>query len=260
MPNEGKPENAPVEPTATPGSEAQPTEQKPANPTVEMSDSVKSYLKGLGLDGVQATPELVKVAEAGMKQKESVSRKSQEVETLLARLASQGKDTSEPDYNNNSITSGAENQTPPTSQPTQPQQPTETGAQIGVSDNDLFDLARMVTTDFTELSESAQDGSLFKELRQLGYFTSKGIDKKAVYDYLAGKNAAAKELRELREFKEKYSQPNPNANPIYNATPGINMEGKMDHNLAHTIALQGPSSKRYQEAVAFLRKEVLDAK
>ena len=256
MPNEGKPENAPVQPTGTPGSEPQQTEQKPANPTVEMSDSVKSYLKGLGLDGVQATPELVKVAEAGMKQKESVSRKSQEVETLLARLASQGKDTSEPAP----ITSSEQTPAPQTTQPTQPQQPTETGAQIGVSDNDLFDLARMVTTDFKELSDSAQDGSLFKELRQLGYFTSKGIDKKAVYDYLAGKNAAAQELRELREFKEKYSQPNPNANPIYNATPGINMEGTMNHDLAHHIALQGPQGKRYQEALAFLRKEVLDAK
>lgn len=257
MPNEGKPENVPVQPTATPGSEAQPTEQKPANPTVEMSDSVKSYLKGLGLEGVQATPELVKVAEAGMKQKESVSRKSQEVETLLARLASQGKDTSEPE----NITSGEEQTQPQqTTQPTQPQMPTETTGQIGVSDNDLFDLARMVTTDFKELSESAQDGSLFKELRQLGYFTSKGIDKKAIYDYLAGKNAAAQELRELREFKEKYSQPNPNANPIYNATPGVNMEGTMNHDLAHHIALQGPQSKRYQEAISFLRKEVLDAK
>ena len=256
MPNEGKPDNAPVQPTATPGSEAQPTEQKPANPTVEMSDSVKSYLKGLGLDGVQATPELVKVAEAGMKQKESVSRKSQEVETLLARLASQGKDTSEPAP----ITSSEEQTTAPQTTPTQPQQPTETTGQIGVSDNDLFDLARMVTTDFKELSESAQDGSLFKELRQLGYFTSKGIDKKAVYDYLAGKNAAAQELRELREFKEKYSQPNPNANPMYNATPGINMDGPMTHDLAHSIALQGPQGKRYNEAVAFLRKEVLDAK
>ena len=259
MPNEGKPENAPAQPTEPVGTGTQPAEQTPANPTVEMSDSVKSYLKGLGLEGVQATPELVKVAEAGMKQKESVSRKSQEVETLLARLASQGKDTSEPDYNN-SITSGVENQTPPTSQPTQSQQPTEDNGKIGVSDNDLFDLARMVTTDFKELSESAQDGSLFKELRQLGYFTSKGIDKKAVYDYLAGKNAAAQELRELREFKEKYSQPNPNSNPMYNATPGINMEGTMDHNLAHQIALQGPQGKRYQEAIAFLRKEVLDAK
>lgn len=258
MPNEGKPENAPVQPTATPGSEAQPTEQKPANPTpVEMSDSVKSYLKGLGLEGVQATPELVKVAEAGMKQKESVSRKSQEVETLLARLASQGKDTSEPAP----ITSSEQTPAPETTtQPTQSQQPTETGAQIGVSDNDLFDLVRMVTTDFKELSDSAQDGSLFKELRQLGYFTAKGIDKKAVYDYLAGKNAAAQELRELREFKEKYSQPNPANNPMYNATPGINMEGTMNHDLAHAIALRGPDSKRYQEAVAYLRKEVLDSK
>jgi hypothetical protein len=256
MPNEGKPENAPIQPTATPGSEAQPTEQKPANPTVEMSDSVKSYLKGLGLEGVQATPELVKVAEAGMKQKESVSRKSQEVETLLARLASQGKDTSEPEP----ITSSQEQTTTPQTTSTQFQQPTETTGQIGVSDNDLFDLARMVTTDFKELSESAQDGSLFRELRQLGYFTSKGIDKKAVYDYLAGKNAAAQELRELREFKQKYSQPNPNANPMYNATPGINMEGAMNHDMAHAIALQGPQSKRYQEAVAYLRKEVLDAK
>lgn len=254
MPTEGKPENAPVQPTEPVGTGAQPTERTPANPTVEMSDSVKSYLKGLGLDGVQATPELIKVAEAGMKQKESVSRKSQEVETLLARLASQGKDTSEPE----DITPSEPVYTSATS--TQSQQPTETTGQIGVSDNDLFDLARMVTTDFKELSESAQDGSLFRELRQLGYFTSKGIDKKAVYDYLAGKNAAAQELRELREFKQKYSQPNPNANPMYNATPGINMEGTMNHDLAHAIALQGPQSKRYQEAVAYLRKEVLDAK
>lgn len=251
MPNEGKPEEAPVQPTESVGTDAQPTEQKPANPSVEMSDSVRSYLKGLGLEGVQATPELVKVAEAGMKQKESVSRKSQEVETLLARLASQGGDTSEPA----SIT-----QSEPGPVTTQAPKPTEQTAQIGVSDNDLFDLARMVTTDFKELSESAQDGSLFRELRQLGYFTSKGIDKKAVYDYLAGKNAAAQELRELREFKQKYSQPDPRMNPQYNTTPGINMEGKMTHDLAHTIALQGPEGKRYQEAIAFLRGEVLNSK
>lgn len=250
MPNEGKPENAPVQPTEPVGTGTQQTEQTPANPTVEMSDSVKSYLKGLGLEGVQATPELVKVAEAGMKQKESVSRKSQEVETLLARLASQGKDTTEP-------------VTEPTApvEPTQPQQPTETTAQIGVSDNDLFDLARMVTTDFKELSESAQDGSLFKELRQLGYFTSKGIDKKAVYDYLAGKNAAAQELRELREFKQKYSQPDPSNNPAYNATPGFNPTGAMNHDMAHAIALSGDASnKRYQEAIAYLKKEALESK
>lgn len=251
MPNEGKPEEAPAQLTEPVGTGTQPAEQTPANPTVEMSDSVRSYLKGLGLEGVQATPELVKVAEAGMKQKESVSRKSQEVETLLARLASQGKDTTEPE----SITS---NETEPVT--TQAPTPTEQTAQIGVSDNDLFDLARMVTTDFKELSESAQDGSLFRELRQLGYFTSKGIDKKAVYDYLAGKNAAAQELRELREFKQKYSQPDPRMNPQYNTTPGINMEGTMTHDLAHAIALQGPEGRRYQEAIAFLRGEVLNSK
>jgi len=251
MPTEGKPDTAPVAPTEPVGTGSQPTEQTPANPTpVEMSDSVKSYLKGLGLEGVQATPELVKVAEAGMKQKESVSRKSQEVETLLARLASQGKDVSEP-------VSEPEVTPPTTTAPT----PTEQTAQIGVSDNDLFDLARMVTTDFKELSESAQDGSLFKELRQLGYFTSKGIDKKAVYDYLAVKNSQAQELRELREFKEKYSQPDPKANPMYNATPGFNMAGEMSHDMAHAIVLGGDTNnKRYTEALAYLRKEQLDAK
>ena len=258
MPNEGKPDNAPAEQTVTPGSETQPAEkQTPANPTVEMSDSVKSYLKGLGLEGVQATPELVKVAEAGMKQKESVSRMSQEKESLLARLASQGADTSEPA----SITSDEPEKQPEQTQTTPAPKPTEQTAQMGVSDNDLFDLARMVTTDFKELSESAQDGSLFRELRQLGYFTAKGIDKKAVYDYLAGKNAAAQELRELREFKQKYSQPDPRQNPQYNATPGINMSGEMNHDLAHAIALTGDTNnKRYQEAVAFLRNEVINSK
>lgn len=70
MPQEGKPEAAPAT-TAPLGNEAQSqATQQPANPSVEMSDSVRSYLKGLGLEGVTATPELVKVAEAGMKQKE----------------------------------------------------------------------------------------------------------------------------------------------------------------------------------------------
>ena len=252
MPQEGKPEAAPAENTAPQGNEAQSAQvQQPANPSVEVSDSVKSYLKGLGLEGANVTPELVKVAEAGMKQKESVSRMSLEKEQLLARLESQGKDVSEPVLNQ------PEQPAPQTTAP----QPQETEAKIGVSDNDLFDLARMVTTDFKELSESAQDGSLFRELRQLGYFTAKGIDKKAVYDYLAGKNAAAQELRELREFKQKYSQPDPKNAPQYNATPGINMSGAMNHDMAHAIVLSGNTqNQRYQEAIAYLRKEQLDAK
>lgn len=251
MPQEGKPEAAPAENTAPQGTEAQSAQvQQPANPSVEVSDSIRSYLKGLGLEGANVTPELVKVAEAGMKQKESVSRMSLEKEQLLARLESQGKDTSEP-------TLEPQQPAPQTTAP----QPQETEAKIGVSDNDLFDLARMVTTDFKELSESAQDGSLFRELRQLGYFTSKGIDKKAVYDYLAGKNAAAQELRELREFKQKYSQPDPKNAPMYNAQPGMNMSGAMSHDMAHAIVLSGNTqNQRYQEALAFLRKEQLDAK
>lgn len=248
MPQEGKPADA-AETTATLGSEAQSqATQTSANPSVEMSDSVKSYLKGLGLEGVTATAELVKVAEAGMKQKESVSRMSLEKEQLLARLSSQGKDTS---------ISEVETQETKTTAP----EPQETEAKIGVSDNDLFDLARMITTDFKELSDSAQDGSLFRELRQLGYFTSKGINKKAVYDYLQGKNAQAQELRELREFKNKYSQPDPNNNPQYNATPGYNLSGAMSHDMAHAIVLQGDTNnQRYQEAVSFLRNEVLKQK
>ena len=244
MPQEGKPE-APTDATATLGSDAQQQAEQTANPSVEMSDSVRSYLKGLGLEGVQATAELVKVAEAGMKQKESVSRMSLEKEQLLAKLSSQGQDV-------NVLT-----KEPEPAQTTAPA-PQETEAKIGVSDNDLFDLARMITTDFKELANEAQDGSLFRELRQLGYFTAKGIDKKAVYDYLTVRNSNAQELRELREFKAKYSQPDPTTNPQYNATPGYNMAGEMTHDMAHAIVLSGdPSNKRYGEAVAFLRKEVL---
>lgn len=246
MPQEGKPVVTGEENTATPGSEAQTQPAQPANPSVEMSDSVRSYLKGLGLEGVTATAELVKVAEAGMKQKESVSRMSLEKEQLLAKLSSQGQDIN--------------------IQPTEPEKPAETTepkpqvteAKIGVSDNDLFDLARMVTTDFKELSNEAQDGSLFRELRQLGYFTANGIDKKAVYDYLTVKNSQAQELRELREFKQQHSQPDPSNNPQYNATPGYNLTGEMTHDMAHSIALSGdPTHARYNEAIAFLRKEVL---
>lgn len=247
MPQEGKPANAP-ETTAPQGNEAQPSEgQTPANPSVEMSDSVRSYLKGLGLEGIQPTAELVKVAEAGMKQKESVSRMSLEKEQLLARLASQGKETVLPEPEEKAPE-------PKTTEPA----PQATEAKIGVSDNDLFDLARMITTDFKELSEGAQDGSLFRELRQLGYFTAKGIDKKAVYDYLQVKNAQAQELRELREFKAKYSQPDPSLNPQYNANPGFNMTGEMTHDMAHAIVLSGDTAnKRYQEAVQFMRTEAM---
>lgn len=248
MPQEGKPETPADMPTDTQGSASQQPAEQTANPTVEVSDSVKSYLKGLGLEGVQATPELVKVAEAGMKQKESVSKKSFEVEQLLARLESQGKDTSTPVQ-----------EPEPVKETTTPEPaPQATEAKIGVSDNDLFELARMINSDFAELSEGAQDGSLFRELRQLGYFTSKGINKKEIYDYLSQRNAQAKELRELREFKAKYERPDPNSAPQYNAMPGLDQNAKMDSQLAHSIVLSGDTqNKRYSEALQFLRGEAM---
>ena len=244
MPQEGKPVNS-TETTVAPGSAAQPSAEQTANPSVEVSDNVRSYLKGLGLDGATITPELAKVAEAGMKQKESVSRMSLETEQLKARLASQGKET---EY----VAPEEPVQTYQTPEP----RPQATEAMIGVTDNDLFDLSRTVITDFPELRESAQDGSLFRELRTLGYFTSRGIDKKSTYEFLSAKNAQAQELRELREFKAKYSRPDPKASPIYNAQPGYNTNQAMDKNFAQAVVMSGDTkSPRYQEAIAFLRDD-----
>lgn len=244
----GKPV-APDQTTAPAGTDAQPEQtQQTANPTVEASDEVKSYLKGLGLEPTAFTEELVKVAEAGMKQKASVSKLSLEKEQLLAKMTSRGEDISLDDTPTES--------TPPATQT----EPTPEPKTIGVSDNDLFDLSRMIATEFPELVDSAQDGSLFRELRQRGFFTSKGIDKKSIYDYLYKQNSDAKELRELREFKAKYGSPNPNANPTYNAQPGVNLgyTGEMTKDYAHKLVLSGQTQdKRYAEALEFLRKDAM---
>lgn len=242
----GKPE-APEQATVSVGTETQPAQQEqPANPKVEASDEVRSYLKGLGLENASISEELIKVAEAGMKQKASVSKLSLEKEQLLAKMTSTGQDTSIPEPE--------ESQTQPEPTP----QPTESAPMTrGVSDNDLFDLSRMITTEFQDIAPLAEDGSIFRELRQLGYFTANGIDKKSVYEYLAQRNSQAKELRELREFKQKYGQPDPNANPTYNAQPGVSLSatGEMSKDMAHAIVLSGDrSNSRYAEALEFLRK------
>lgn len=247
----GKPE-APEQTTTPEGAGVQTEQtQQPANPTVEASDEVRSYLKGLGLDQAPLTQELVKVAEAGMKQKSSVSKLSFEKEQLLAKLSSQGADTTIPEPED----TAQQTQPAPAPQPTE--QPTQTR---GVTDNELFDLSRMIATEFAEIAPQAEDGSLFRELRQLGYFTSNGIDKKAVYDYLMVRNNQAKELRELREFKQKYSQANPDNNPVYNAQPGVNLgyTGDMNADFAHSLVMSGDrTNKRYGEALEFLRKAAL---
>lgn len=246
----GKPE-APEQTTAPVGADAQPTQQEqPANPTVEASEEVRSYLKGLGLESAPITDELIKVAEAGMKQKASVSKLSFEKEQLLAKMASRGEDTSIPEPEQEPEPTQPEPQPKPMAEPTTK----------GVTDNDLFDLSRMIATEFPELVEQAQDGSLFRQLRQLGYFTANGIDKKSVYDYLYKQNSDAKELRELREFKAKYGTPNPNANPAYNVQPGVDLgyTGEMTKDYAHKLVLSGNTQdKRYAEALDYLRKDAM---
>lgn len=252
----GKPE-APAQTTEPAGTGTQSEQtQQPANPTVEASPEVQSYLKGLGLDQAPLTAELVKVAEAGMKQKSSVSKLSFEKEQLLAKLSSQGQDLTIPEQQPQEPQQPAQ-PTPPTPAPQPMEQTTQTR---GVTDNELFDLSRMIATEFSEIAPQAEDGSLFRELRQLGYFTANGIDKKSVYDYLKVRNDQAKELRELREFKQKYSQPDPSNNPAYNAQPGVNLgyTGDMNSQVAHAIVMSGDqSNKRYGEALEFLRKAAL---
>lgn len=245
MPNNGEPVTpaAATDANATASQPAQGTVS--ANPAVEVPTEVKSYLKGLGLDNAQVTPEFLKLAEAGMKQKSSVSRLSLEKEQLLARLEGQG-------IHEATITE-EEPREPEVQQPAA-EEPKATG---NISDNDLFRLSRTIATDFPELSDLAQDGSLFRELRQLGYFKASGINERETYNYLAAKNAQLKELRELREFKEQHSRVDTSTNPAYNPRPGLNMDGDMNEQLARNIVYSGDTqNKRYQEAVHFLQDKL----
>lgn len=245
MPNNGEPVT-PAAATDANATASQPAQEPvSANPAVEVPTEVKSYLKGLGLDNAQVTPEFLKLAEAGMKQKSSVSRLSLEKEQLLARLEGQGV--------HETAIAEEETRKPEVQQPAA-EEPKATG---NISDNDLFRLSRTIATDFPELSDLAQDGSLFRELRQLGYFKASGINERETYNYLAAKNAQLKELRELREFKEQHSRVDTSTNPAYNPRPGLNMDGDMNEQLARSIVYSGDAqNKRYQEAVHFLQDKL----
>lgn len=251
----GKPD-APEQTTVPAGTETQSTQaEQPANPTVEASDAVKSYLKGLGLESAPISEELIKVAEAGIKQKASVSKLSLEKEQLLAQMTSRGE---EPQF-----TEPEPEKAPELTQPATPATPTQEQTTKGVTANDLFDLSMMIQTNFPELVDEAQDGRLFKDLRQRGYFSATGINKKDIYDYLSQRNSDMKELRELREFKQKYSQPNPNTNPTYAPKPGVDLgyQGEMTKEFAHNLVMSGQrSNKRYGEALEFLRKDAMGGK
>ena len=245
MPNNGEPVT-PAAATDANATASQPAQEPvSANPAVEVPTEVKSYLKGLGLDNAQVTPEFLKLAEAGMKQKSSVSRLSLEKEQLLARLEGQGV--------HETAIAEEETREPEVQQPAAEEQK----ATGNISDNDLFRLSRTIATDFPELSDLAQDGSLFRELRQLGYFKASGINERETYNYLAAKNAQLKELRELREFKEQHSRVDTSTNPAYNPRPGLNMDGDMNEQLARSIVYSGDTqNKRYQEAVHFLQDKL----
>lgn len=245
MPNNGEPVT-PAAATDANATASQPAQEPvSANPAVEVPTEVKSYLKGLGLDNAQVTPEFLKLAEAGMKQKSSVSRLSLEKEQLLARLEGQGV--------HETAIAEEETREPEVQQPAA-EEPKATG---NISDNDLFRLSRTIATDFPELSDLAQDGSLFRELRQLGYFKASGINERETYNYLAAKNAQLKELRELREFKEQHSRVDTSTNPAYNPRPGLNMDGDMNEQLARNIVYSGDTqNKRYQEAVHYLQDKL----
>lgn len=245
MPNNGEPVT-PAAATDANATASQPAQEPvSANPAVEVPTEVKSYLKGLGLDNAQVTPEFLKLAEAGMKQKSSVSRLSLEKEQLLARLEGQGV--------HETAIAEEELREPEVQQPAA-EEPKATG---NISDNDLFRLSRTIATDFPELSDLAQDGSLFRELRQLGYFKASGINERETYNYLAAKNAQLKELRELREFKEQHSRVDTSTNPAYNPRPGLNMDGDMNEQLARSIVYSGDTqNKRYQEAVHYLQDKL----
>ena len=245
MPNNGEPVT-PAAATDANATASQPAQEPvSANPAVEVPTEVKSYLKGLGLDNAQVTPEFLKLAEAGMKQKSSVSRLSLEKEQLLARLEGQGI--------HETAIAEEETREPEVQQPAAEEQK----ATGNISDNDLFRLSRTIATDFPELSDLAQDGSLFRELRQLGYFKASGINERETYNYLAAKNAQLKELRELREFKEQHSRVDTSTNPAYNPRPGLNMDGDMNEQLARSIVYSGDTqNKRYQEAVHYLQDKL----
>lgn len=241
-------------PSAPASQDAPATPPAPAEPTVALSDDQKAYLKGIGIEDVNSPEAIQKILDTSIKQKSSVSKTSRELEELKARLASQGKPTDV------QIEDEAPEDEPTGSAPQADATPqggsdTPPAASNGVSDNDLFDLSRMFN-EFPELSDEAQDGRIFGELRQLGYFGTNGINKQAIYNHLSAKNAQAKELRELREFKEKYSKPDPSNNPQPSSSLGVNLNGEMNRDVARAVILKGPQADRYDEARQFLQKNL----
>lgn len=201
----------------------------------------QQYLKGLGISSLDEDS-IKKIIDAGMKQKQSVAKKSQELEELKAKYAGVPVEATQPE--------------PVVPQPTAPQEPSTPVAQgqtQSLTDNELFMLSDIIRRDFPELTESATDGSLFKEMRQLGYF-NEGLNLRATTEYLAGKHAIAKELKELRAFKAAQESLDPEDNPGYNPYSSLSNTANKDVNWANNVLAaafsgQDVSAEVYQEAV-----------
>ena len=231
---------------------AAPVADQQSNFLEALSEDGKAYLKGLGVESLDPQA-FAKIVDSSIKQKTSVSEKSRELEELRARLSSTGQDTA--------VTPVADPAPEPQPDPVTPPAPSTPVQGRGVTENDLFDLSSMINREFPELIPEAADGRLFAELRQLGFFGVEGINKKQVYEHLSQKHATAKELKELREFKEKYSQPDPSTNPTYDPLTNVSDERTKDRNWAQQVVLTSVNGgqvdeKTLSEARSILQKTI----
>lgn len=227
---------------------AAPVADQQSNFLEALSEDGKAYLKGLGVESLDPQA-FAKIVDSSIKQKTSVSEKSRELEELRARLSSQGQDTT--------VTPVADPTPEPQPDPVTQPAPSTPVQGRGVTENDLFDLSSMINREFPELIPEAADGRLFAELRQLGFFGVEGINKKQVYEHLSQKHATAKELKELREFKEKHSVADPSLNPTYNpGAPVTNPETK-DANWAREIVSASIMGHQVEEKVLGEARRIL---
>lgn len=201
-----------------------------------LSDKEKSYMKGLGINEINAET-LQKLVHSGLAQKDSVSKLSREKAEYEAMLASRGESTVNGPSNQSQsepVESDAVVLETPVGESTQELKQEQSPA--GVTKNDIWDLSLMINREFPELIDRAANGEIFNELTMRGYFGADGIDKKAVYEYLSRENATAKEFRELKEKVAEYEKASQSESQ-YNPQATVN-NGVRDLNWANAVLQQ----------------------
>jgi hypothetical protein len=216
----------------------------------ELDESYRDHLKGLSIEKIDKET-IKKIIESSMAQKKSVSNKSRElvekdkeIENLRQILEGQSQiedDTDEID-------------TPPSD----PVKPSGSPSQhIAVTENDLFDIFKDYSRDFPELAATADTSEIVNELKAFGYLTADGFNKARIFDHLSARNKQARELKELREFKEQYSKPTVET---YDGNLSVNYTGDMTGEVARKIVLDSYGSAnphpRLTEAQEFLNNEL----